>query len=341
MAFSVACSEHSTPRSLASRQHAHGLRRCVLGALDAVRRVRAQLRASCARHVICCAAAAMRLRANPRTSCARVSPHGPRGAPGRSEGEARRVTPVVRAATRQSSSRSSRLPMIEVRVDRVRRPPRSSRLPMIEVRVDRVAKTAVAIVAFVRDREVRVLATPLGPAGRIRGDVMDDQQGRCDRARSRRAAARMAFSVACSEHSTPRSLASRQHAHGLRRCVLGALDAVRRVRAQLRASCARHVLCCAAAAMRLRANPRTSCARVSPHGPRGAPGRSEGEARRVTPVVRAATRQSSSRPSRLPMIEVCIDRVAKTAAAVLASAHDRGARRACGEDGCGGRRDCP
>jgi hypothetical protein len=151
-----------------------------------------------------------------------------------------------------------------------------------EVRDDRVAKRAGAIVACTRDREIRVLAAPLDPAGRIRGDVIEDRQVDLlgDRARSPHAATRMAFRVACSEHST------------------------------------------------------AALARVQ------APGRSEGEARRVMPVVRAATRQSSSRSSRLPTIEVRVDRVAKTAVAVVASAHDRGARGSCGEDGCCGRRVC-
>jgi hypothetical protein len=73
-----------------------------------------------------------------------------------------------------------------------------------EVRDDRVAKRAGAIVACTRDREIRVLAAPLDPAGRIRGDVIEDRQVDLlgDRARSPHAATRMAFRVACSEHST-------------------------------------------------------------------------------------------------------------------------------------------
>jgi anion-transporting ArsA/GET3 family ATPase len=44
---------------------------------------------------------------------------------------------------------------------------------MTEVCADRVAKTTIAVDACACDREVRVLAVPLDPAGRIRGDVLD------------------------------------------------------------------------------------------------------------------------------------------------------------------------
>jgi hypothetical protein len=93
--------------------------------------------------------------------------------------------PVARAATQQGPWRSSRLRVIEVRVDRVTKSHRARR--------------------FLVDCEVRVLAPPLDPVGRIRsGRVLDDP--RVDvlggRARSRRVAACMAYGVACGELSS-------------------------------------------------------------------------------------------------------------------------------------------
>ena len=184
-----------------------------------------------------------------------------------------------------------------------------------------------------------------GNRGAVYPDYALDVLG--DRARSRRAAACMAFRVACSEHSmavlariTPtRAWRSASRARSIRwpcscrdasSCTASSIVCSEHSSAVVtrpRVSRARPVMCCAPVETRLRARPRASRARVSPHGPRGASGRSEGEARCVMPVARAATQQSSSRPSRLPMLEVYVDRVTKRAVAVVASARDPRAPR--------------
>jgi hypothetical protein len=142
-----------------------------------------------------------------RASRASDSSRPNREAPGRSEGRGPRRVRVVRAVRPQTSWRPSRLRPFDVaRSRRKREAPclrastehtswRTSRLRSFEDGPTRdhsgsrrEAADAEAHVASVRDRDVRVLATPLGPAGRIREDVV----ARCeahvlgDRAWSRR-----------------------------------------------------------------------------------------------------------------------------------------------------------
>jgi hypothetical protein len=158
-------------------------------------------------------------------------------------------------------------------------------------------RTAVAIVAFARDREIRVLAAPLDPAGRIRGDVIEDRQVELlgERARSPHAATRMAFRVACSEHSTAALALTFRVACSQHSTAVLAL-AFRVVWSATSIMCPR--LC--ARTPRLRARPRTLCAGGCARGRREVSGRSEGETRRVMAVVRAATQLRPWWLSRLP-----------------------------------------
>jgi hypothetical protein len=289
--------------SLASRGRTHGLPRCVLRAFDGR------------------AGVVTRLHASRRASLC-DSAHRSREVPGRSEGRgptrdaggsrryATELITVVASAHDRGARGScgedgccgrrvcprSRCAWIVWR----RRLLRSSRLPTIEVRVV-VWEDGPGGRRVCADHEVRVFATPLGPAGRIRGDVIDDPRGRCAR--------------------RPCALASRSRAHGLLRCAIRACSAVRVCVTPTR-------VFTACSAVRARVTPlscrdaapasRASCARVSPHGPRAAPGRSEG---------RGPTRRACG--SRRHATELVT---------AVASAHDRGGRRACGEDGRSDRR---